>query len=183
MSAAIKPSGQVTHVMVDIETLDTVPSAVILSIGACLIPRTSCQFYVECDTIVGQGIRTTSQSTIDWWAEQPSDLKPNGHTLLIDSLNMFSKWIAQLPGRPIIWAKGIDFDCAILANAYRMYNLSVPWKYNDVRDFRTLKKVFISALGDSIPENRQAHNALADAKYQADVLEMIIKNSPSLSLS
>jgi hypothetical protein len=169
--------------MVDIETLDTEETAVILSIGACLVPRTTCQFYVECEQGLGQLNRTISQSTLDWWNTQPVGLKPNGHDLLIDSLTWFSHWLTQLPGKPIIWAKGIDFETKILANAYKMYGLPVPWKYNDVRDFRTLKKVFISVLGDSIPENAQPHNALADAKHQADVLEMIIRNSPSLILS
>lgn len=162
-----------THVMVDIETLDTKPSAIILSIGACLIPVTTCQFYAECDE--NQPDRTYSQSTIEWWAQQSPGLKPNGTQPLIDVLSMFGRWIAQLPGEPIVWAKGIDFDCAILADAYRQYGLPLPWKYNAVRDFRTLKKV--CPIGaDLVPT--LSHNALADAKHQAEWLEHILAEYP-----
>lgn len=172
MSADIEAPEVITHVMVDIETLDTEETAVILSIGACLIPRTSCQFYVECNPGTGQMARTTSQSTVDWWNQQVPGLLPNGHELLIDSLIMFSRWLKQLPGKPVLWAKGIDFDTKVLANAYKQFNLPVPWKYNDVRDFRTMKKMLpLEGLVNSNP-----HNALADAKHQADVLEDIVRH-------
>jgi hypothetical protein len=47
-----------------------------------------------------------------------------------------------------------------------------PWKYNDVRDFRTVKKMFGESMVTTI-QNPQPHNALEDAVFQAQQLYSI----------
>lgn len=169
MSADIESK---VHIMVDIETLDTEPSAVILSIGACTIQDKNCQeFYCEVHA-ESQPTRTRSIDTINWWSQQPAELYPgNGVLMLEDVLMEFRSWIYNLGGRPIIWTKGIDFDPKILAHAYKQFGAEVPWKYNDVRDFRTLKKMLEPHI--PYPKNTNPHNALADAKHQTDILNLI----------
>lgn len=164
-------SNQTDHIMVDIETLDTAPSAVILSIGACVISpnRFRPQFYGELAVMDQHALgRTTSQDTIDWWATQ-SNCPKNGTFLLKPTLIEFANWIAACTSNPIIWCKGTDFDVAILGHAYKQCELPTPWKYNAVRDFRTIKKMFSESVSTDII-NTAAHNALADAEYQADQL-------------
>lgn len=169
------------HVMVDIETLDVIPSAVILSMGAAVITDslTPMTFYIELDAN-DQYERTKSQSTIDWWSKQIDGLMPKGETNIAAGLLKFSTWISSLRADPIIWCKGTDFDTAILSHAYNQYKLTVPWKYNSVRDFRTVKKLFPSY---NFPANPHAHDALADAKHQAEELKAILKANPNLTLS
>ena len=65
------------HIMVDIETLDTVQSAVVLSIGAVAFdPHTKElgeKFYVEftTDLQAQQRLgRTISADTVTWWMQQ-----------------------------------------------------------------------------------------------------------------
>lgn len=170
------------HVMVDIETLGVIPSAVILSIGAITIvnsPVPEWNFYQELDTDT-QFERTKSQSTIDWWAKQPEGLMPKGSTDIRKALSNFHEFFSHLRAEPIVWCKGTDCDIAILTHAFTQYHMPVPWKYDAVRDFRTLKKLFPHY---SYPANPNAHNALADAKHQAEELKAIFKANPNLTMA
>lgn len=161
------------HLMVDIESEDVEPSAVILSIGGCTIREidTSKYFYSELDTNTQFG-RTKSPFTLEWWKTQVAKggYKPDGKVYIKDALEQFSDWIKSFNARPIIWCKGTDFDVKILDDAYKMEKLEVPWAYNDVRDFRTLKKLHPQL---TFPENQFAHHALEDALYQARCLNTI----------
>lgn len=161
------------HIMVDIETLDTEPSAVILSIGACGIQPNNLHFtfYEELNPET-QGERTVSLSTQQWWKDQVAkgmDM-PAGKTYIQDALNRFASWVTQREGTPIIWCKGTDFDVKILANAFKQYTVPLPWKYHNVRDFRTLLKLHPQI---SHPANPIPHHALQDALYQARCLNTI----------
>lgn len=150
-----------THVMVDIETYDTKPSAVILSIGADVILGSG-EFYQELD-ISTQYERTASIATKEWWAKQGNP-PIHGTVTLHDALTNFATFLAVLPSEPIIWCKGTDFDVAILTHAYQALYRSVPWKYNNVRDCRTVFKL----AGINPP--KASHNALEDAIMQSDYL-------------
>ncbi len=162
------------HFMMDIETLDTIPSAVILSIGACVIetsvPKQYAVFYTE-PSVASQGNRTQSLDAIAWWNTQ-GNAPVNGTLSLLHALMDLRTYFEQLTTRPIIWCKGTDFDVAILDHAYKQVGLQVPWKYNDVRDFRTIKKVFPDRVDPNLT-NEYPHNALEDAIFQARQLTSI----------
>lgn len=151
------------HVMVDIETYDIVPKAVILSIGACVIDDPSDTFYTELD-INTQFERTTSLSTEEWWAKQ-SNPPIHGMVALHNALTTFSEWLKSKNIEPVIWCKGTDFDVAILTNAYNSLYIPMPWKYNNVRDCRTVFKL------SKIDVTKAGHNALQDAIEQASDLK------------
>ena len=178
MSQSDTPSQDPVHIMVDIETLDTIPSAVILSIGACVIckrPGNELTSYMELE-VATQHERTRSVGTEIWWKQQGS-IPDRGTIPLTAALNQFSRYLANLTVRPIIWCKGTDFDVAILAHAYKQVGIPVPWKYNDVRDFRTIKKMFEESIDQQI-KNENPHNALDDAIFQArqlDSIELVLK--------
>ena len=155
------------HIMVDMETLDTAGTAVILSIGACVIrqmPEDDPCFYAEIDPST-QYMRTRSLRTLEWWKEQ-GNCPDKGTTSLVDALRALRVYVESFGKRPIIWCKGTDFDAAILEHAYGQYGTNTPWKYNDVRDFRTIKKMFGDSMIVTI-ENPQPHHALEDAIFQA----------------
>ena len=163
------------HFMVDLETLDTAPTAVILSIGACIIPAHAHPadletFYVTVH-VDSQYMRSQSIQTIEWWKQQ-GNCPDYGITSLTDALRFLREYLLRHTTKPIIWCKGTDFDTAILANAYRQAGTDTPWKYNDVRDFRTVKKLFADSLVVLEP-NLNPHNALADAVHQARELQAL----------
>jgi hypothetical protein len=154
------PSG-LDHFMIDIETYDVTPSAVILSIGAERILGSG-TFYVEIDPNT-QYERTASLATKEWWAKQGNP-PIHGTTTLHDALTSLAHWLKSLSEEPIIWCKGTDFDTVILAHAYKQLNLEVPWKYYNVRDCRTVFKLC------NAPKVGAEHNALEDAMAQSDEL-------------
>jgi hypothetical protein len=163
----------VQHFMIDLETWDTTPSSVILSIGACVIgpnPIEDPTFYLELNPETQSG-RSTSQDPMDWWAKQ-GNCPCYGTFGLHDALGLLSDYLTQLAERPIVWCKGTDFDTAILAHAYRSFGEQAPWRYSDVRDFRTIKKMFEESMVTA-RQNPNPHNALADAVYQAEELHVL----------
>lgn len=163
------------HFMVDLETLDTAATAVILSIGACIVPKPMDPadldtFYAEVHPD-HQYMRTKSLDTIRWWKEQ-GDCPDQGTTLLSEALGDLRAYLLRHTERPIIWCKGTDFDTAILAHAFKQYEIPCPWRYNDVRDFRTVKKLFGESMVVKL-ENEHPHHALADAVHQARELQAV----------
>lgn len=151
-----------THVMVDIETYDITPSAIILSIGACVITDTTQSFYLELNPNT-QYERTLSLDTQIWWAKQGNP-PIHGVVDLAQGLQQFASWLDKLQDPPVIWCKGTDFDVAILTHAYKQLDINIPWKYTNVRDCRT---VFKLAQYQPKPAN---HNALDDAIRQSESL-------------
>lgn len=170
-----------THVMVDLETLGLAPCAQVLSIGAVVfdIERDlGDTFYVEIDPEDHTG--SVDMSTLKFWFGQAAKgiLPPmNGTYRLIGAIEDFRSYLKKVhQGQRkdlVIWANGTDFDIPKLQHLAEVVGLELPWEYNNVRDCRTMFKLF-GHLGIK-PENLAKHNALADAEYQAKYLISIIR--------
>jgi len=155
------------HYMLDIETLDTRPSAHILAIACVRFTPSSGEvheyreWYMGCG---GQGERTKSETTRMWWGEQIlNDETEATKKVLYPILEESSRlqialkrlwFFLRTQGENFyVWSKGIDFDLPILEHAYAQeYSdfgpLPVPWYYRNKIDVRTLYHV----LGEP-PEN------------------------------
>lgn len=162
--------------MVDLETLDTRPSAIILSIGACLVDWgrgvASEPFYrvIEVESCREVGL-TESSDTRAWWDKQSPEARKvftDPGIKLIEALCDFSDYLKPF-GRTRIWGNGSDFDNVILANAYDALGLDAPWKFWDNRCFRTVKNIHKGHIKESTREGTY-HNALDDAIHQANML-------------
>jgi hypothetical protein len=169
------------NIMIDIETLGVKENSVILSIGACVVNKEKLTFSAQHDItfyktvdITTQPNRTINQDTIDFWdISSNSKAKKeafSGKCDLKDTLKELYNFIHQFYS-PVLWCKGSDFDFVILRHAYAQLELLVPWQYNAIRDLRTLVKAFPQALSKDI--NKNPHNALEDAIFQARQLEAI----------
>ncbi len=167
------------HVMIDIETLGLEPGSVILSIGAVAFgmdrkpDMPMKEFYVELDTKQPQ--RVVDLDTVKWWMDQPNKPPMDGDIPLHVALKDLNEFITlQTIGdrTPYVWANGTDFDISILYHAYRQWSIPPAWKYSDVRDYRTVAKLFSGVV--SRPENLNKHNALSDARIQAQHLDLIL---------
>lgn len=161
----------INTVIIDIETLDTAPTAVILSIGAFAFDRFDLNgtleniknssieknegpyhLYYVCnlnDQLVSSK-RTISQSTLDWWRRQSHEnnkhifLNYNSQNLekaLNALLDKMNEW-KRLSDNFRFYFRGTDFDPVIIKNAFSEYGLPTPWEYYNVRDVRT----YIDAL-------------------------------------
>jgi hypothetical protein len=160
-------------ISIDIETLSTEPDGVILSIGACVV-GTDKTFHAYCG--IGRQLlngRTISKDTHDWWLTQPrkqfkSEVCAVEKETISDALLGLYVFIHDSEDC-LVYSKGA-MDIYMLENAFRQYNLEIPWKFWNVRDLRTLiedAKIDVQNLPFT---NDNAHNALSDAIYQGKII-------------
>lgn len=165
------------HILIDIETLGTKPFSPLISIGAVEFkPEEGQTLGREFYQVVSLSETITSSLTMDvdtlkWWMQQSDKarevFKEPGQSLQ-STLLMLSQFITQIAnGEDFrVWSRGrLDFE--VLENNFRRKFISIPWKYNQIRDSRT----FIEELKDYCPcfqeINDNEHNALSDATFEA----------------
>ncbi len=178
------------HIMLDLETLDTATSAVVISIGAVAFdPETNalgdtCYLELTEDIAAQQARgRTISGDTVRWWMQQDVLAKrvfsvPPAEDVervsTVEALSRFNLFVADNGGRDaaVMWGNGADFDNAILSSLYDTFGAYKPWSYSRNRCYRTLKNL---GIGPHKPRVREGvhHNALADAITQAVHLQEI----------
>lgn len=167
----------VKRYMIDLETLGLKHDAVILSIGAVEFdsdgPILGRELYIELDTDI-QPAHVVDMSTLKWWIHQTTLGNPipiHGKIKPRQACYMLIDFFGKLEKDAEIWANGINFDMPKLDYLMEIQDMYVPWKYNQVRDLRTLSKIFPHIPA---PINQHKHNALSDAKcqaqYTADIL-------------
>ena len=159
-------------IMIDIETLDTKPTAIITQIGAVRFDRIqgtiTDEFNMQCNVClqVDEG-RTASNATISFWEShgRPQDwweTTTRHSQSLQDVLRCLSQFIAQQP-LGFIWANSPAFDLIILSNGMHDAKINIPWDYWKERDVRTMMGIVV----DGCKVNRKTHDALEDAIDQA----------------
>lgn len=140
---------KMSHVMISIKTMDITPEAAIVSIGGVIFdPRIGIEsdktFYSELDW-TSQG-RSINRDTEIWWDNQPN----NAQDVLfgLDELPcMLAKFAEFLPKNAKVWGNGATFDVSIIENAYRQCGITIPWKYWNIRDMRTITDIYESSRG------------------------------------
>lgn len=163
------------HIMIDIETLGVSSSAIFVSVGACRFTTSTEEpikdtFYSRVDWQSSKHVgRTVDMDTLRWWMQQNSisrkEILREGKPVLVVLDELYS-WILQFPN-PVVWSAG-SFDINILEHAYENCHINIPWKYSNVRDFRTIRKLVGSAV--TTPPNPHKHIAISDAIHQARYL-------------
>ena len=166
--------------MLDLETLGTRNNAVILSIGAVEFDEDTIgsNFYttLDIDDQLDNYGRTVQGNTILFWGEQSREVwnaTVKAPVPAWDALLRFSNWMLA---ESCVWGNGSDFDNAILGSLYDAVKLPKPWKFSNNRCFRTLKNLGIKLKPGQGIEKSNAHNALADALYQARYAQWYLKN-------
>lgn len=168
----------VTHAMLDLETLDITPQAVILTIGGVKFdPLTSrephSEFYMrlEIENQEDRG-RRINEDTLKWWSQQDDAiieeaLGDHNRNSVEQMLAALKKWFV---GCDKVWAQGICFDVSMLEDIHRQYGYPIPWAFYQVEDARTIL--------NRMPKDPRkdmtfaAHNALEDCRVQAKALQI-----------
>jgi hypothetical protein len=166
------------HATLDLETLDTTPSATVLTIGGVKFnPNTADEpydkFYFKLSIDEQDRLgRTVGDGTLKWWSEQDPAIMEEAFdqtdAVGIDEfLNALNKWVV---GVDIFWGQGYGFDYNILENIYRSVERPIPWQFWQVRDSRTL----FSLLKEDPRKKMQKslHNAYYDAYYQSKAIQI-----------
>lgn len=176
------------HFMIDIETLDVRPTALVLSIGAVeFYPQRhnyiSRVFYRAIDPFTAQAAGLTiSASTVMWWMSQSQEardalaINPVPIVQALMDLIVFLTPRSTEPQEISVWAHSPSFDLVILENAYRAALLGpAPWTHRQTRCTRTiyaLAGVSLSDVAASAGTYHTYHNALDDAIVQAHAVNL-----------
>lgn len=163
-----------TDVMIDIETLDTTPSAVILSIGA--VPfnigngEIGPNYHSKCDvSLQVRDGHTIGLETLKWWIEQDSNVLSNSLTggewvrRSVENLNNFIT--EECVDEVRLWSNSPSFDLVILKNAL---NNPWPFPYWRERDVRT----FVEIRSDTAKHfaKKVTHDPVDDCLRQIDMV-------------
>lgn len=185
------------EMMIDIETLDVVRTAVVMQVGVAIWQTNSDnnlnviyqrQFNLDVEQQLRAG-RTVCWQTIKFWLEQPdaarlsvaSDDNVSGY----DDTPPTQRWTPSLffanlsrvaeEKRTIdrYWAKGtFDFDILEDLAAGCRWEQGVPWNFRSKRDLRTALDFHPEAKFIPRPDD-MAHTGLADAIHQINQLEEV----------
>lgn len=171
-----------TDVMIDIETLDVLPTATVLTIGAVKfdpfgddIKEPNCEkFYVRVDIDSCDRLGcTVSQDTVEWWAKQSKEAQeeafdPNGRISIEEAMNQLYKFCW---GAKRVWSHGAGFDIVICEYLFRKIGKATPWSFWEVRDTRTIFDLGIDPQRPPVLK----HHALEDAWNQAVGVQNVFK--------
>ena len=176
-----------TDAMVDIETLDTRPSAVVLSVGVVLFNRRDqlipmkklhLQFGTKefRDEQILMG-RTVDKETVAWWKKQEPEAKKvfkeaNVETMT-EALEKLTEFLTQGDTNFLVWGNGASFDNTIMVSLYESFGMTPPWKFWNDRCFRTFKGEHGHIARPPTLFAGTKHNALDDARQQALYLQAI----------
>lgn len=174
------------HVMLDLETLGTRHTSIILSIGAVWFDPVTCDLFEEFDRVLEidqQRVlgRTQDESTLRWWHDQSpeaqkrvfSDENAEDVTKVLDAFDAFLK-LHPLDG---LWGNGAAFDNALIRSLYISFGRIGPVSYKLDRCYRTLWALMPADHVASVRVGVQ-HNALDDAKHQAICAVEMLQHMP-----
>lgn len=157
------------HCMIDLETLGSNPTAPIVQIGMVFFTReginVQSQLTIDFDDALAHG--DADGSTIKWWLQQDKAAQQTLFTNqigLIEAVDIVEKLI-NAQNANFYWAHA-TFDFPILQSLFRNLKRKYPLPFRRCFDLRTLE-----FLAGNIPWAERTgvhHNALDDAKYQAE---------------
>jgi hypothetical protein len=169
-------------IMVDIESLDTTPNCVILTIGAVrfdpkgsgVVERLELRPTVEDQTEIYN--RSINEDTLRWWSEQSPEaleeaLGDNGRIPFSECMEILYKFCWN---RRAVWSNGASFDCVVMESAWRQVSDKpnpIPWPFWTIRDTRTLYEIAGVSLKDKKYGTKTTHRAVEDAEHQAIVVQ------------
>jgi hypothetical protein len=163
--------------MIDIESLDTSPYCVILTIGAVrfdpkgmgIVEKLELRPTIEEQT--EKYNRVINDDTLRWWSTQSEAAQEEalGDRDRIPFKECMDRLYKFCWNRRAVWSNGASFDCVVMETAWRQLDMRIPWPFYTVRDTRTLYEVAGVKLKDG--GHVTTHKAVEDAERQAIVVQ------------
>lgn len=174
------------HLMLDFETVGQRSDTAVLSLGTVLFEGGKILdeklWIFNLSRQLDGFRRSVSADTLLWWMNQGDKAKSvfektkNG-MLLSDFAKNFREMFEQYPDLRV-WGNGATFDVSIVENILTTFAIPHPWKFWNVRCYRTLKAMHGIEIGQ-VREGTH-HDALADAQFQAKCLMNFFTLNPEL---
>jgi len=164
-------------IMIDIESLDTSPYCVILTIGAVLfdpkgkgvVDKLELRPTIEEQT--EKFNRVINDDTVRWWSEQSPEaleeaMSDRDRISFKEAMEKLYKFCWN---HRAVWSNGAGFDIVAMETAFRQLEMSIPWPFYTVRDTRTLYEIANVKLKSG--GHVTSHRAIEDAERQAVVVQ------------
>ena len=171
-------------IMIDIESLDTSPNCVILTIGAVrfdpkgmgVVERLELRPTIDEQT--EQFNRVINEDTLRWWSEQSPEAldEAMGDRDRVSFAECMETLYKFCWNRRAVWSNGASFDIVAMESAWRNLGMRIPWPYYTVRDTRTLYEIAGVSLKDKKYGTKTTHKAVEDAEHQAIVVQDAYRN-------
>lgn len=191
------------HVMVDLETMGTIPGCAGLSIGAVVMNFDRDCLEEEFYTVVSlpdslENFLREEEGTKAWWEGQSEEArqviahaKDPDAPKLVDAMSAFNNWLSSIGAsvrKTRLYGNGADFDNPILRVMWDAANVK-PFDSSAgffggrcYRTLKTLDELFgPSFAAPKLEREGVYHNALADAKSQGRHLLAIVRKMRGLS--
>lgn len=180
MNATTNVGAAPRRFMIDLETLSTGTDAAILSIGIAEF-NPVLQKVVPLDEMFIRHVDgRVDMDTVIWWSRQEKSVKEHvfrstGRVTLYHALQRLSEYITP---HDEVWGNGATMDITVLESAYERLNLPIPWRYWNIRDYRTFMEVcdrfgfqFVKRRAEKLKEktDHTPHAALSDAVFQCEM--------------
>lgn len=184
--------------VLDLETAGTQYGDIILSIGVVKVDpslgrvqeydelkKNSFKQNISLDASLREGFKVKAPTLI-WWMEQSEKARKEAFKPCTNSplsmISLLAEYLREFGGTNFkIWGNDPKFDMGLLEAYYDKYNLPYPWKYSNVKCYRTLST---SADYDKskVPNIVTAHDPVDDAIHEAQTLQAIWICNPTLKL-
>ena len=164
-------------IMIDIESLDTGPYCVVLTIGAVrfdpkgigVVEKLELRPTIEEQIDIHK--RTINDGTIRWWSEQSPEaleeaMGDGGRISFAESMEILYKFCWN---RRAVWSNGASFDIVAMETSFVQNGMRIPWPFYTIRDTRTLYE--IAGVKLSSGGHKTSHRAVEDAERQAIVVQ------------
>ncbi|MDP2263263.1 MAG: 3'-5' exonuclease [Hydrogenophaga sp.] len=165
------------NLMIDTETMGTGPDGALIAIGAVFFDEATGQmgdeFYrvINLATAVQEGGQIDA-ATVMWWLGQDDAARRGvqfGGVHIREALQEFMAFCGRRASEAdlVVWGCSPTFDCLKIERALWRLGMQAPWRYYNERCYRTVRE-----RAPSVPQAERTgmHNALEDAKYQAQHL-------------
>lgn len=169
------------HMMIDLETLDTRPSAVVFQVGVLvfkdIVPENFRTNLILEEKIYHLDIldqimagRTVDLETVRWWQTQKVDAWYRSANEITSTRDLFQDITYFYSKHEVkcLWANSPSFDTVIMRSLRE--SLGISWKFPSFRqdmDLRTLKQMFkMNGRESPMPKKETTHNALQDCRDQ-----------------
>lgn len=118
---------------------------------------------------------SVEKTTLDWWEEQDywHELQRDIMRLGISAEQAMHDMNAFLEKHKVgpVWFAGPQYDQVMLEAYLAEFGIPYYWRYNDARDFRTIRKQYPVEY-ETTPRGG-VHEAVADCLFQVSVLRAI----------
>ena len=181
-------NNQWTDIMVDVETTGTdLRTAAIIQLSAIMFNLSTGEIGPEFDACLRVPLSDNyiwDTQTLTWWLRDTNRKSVfEGITARMedprDVIYSFIRW-NRVNGSPThFWSKPSHFDYNLLSKYFKDYGFENPFKYWKARDMRSymLGLVFPDPLPDLRLNSSDAHNALADVRFQINELIKLTKET------